>query len=399
MSSTNTKFATKAIHAGEGPDPTTRASAPNIVMSSTYVMDEPSGFSINAFEGERPYVYTRWDNPTNRMLETKLAALESAEECLSFASGMAASAALLQGLLSSGDHIVVSDVHYAGTAELIRGAVRSGGIESTLVDTTDLDMVKDALTDQTRLIWLESPANPILKITDIPAVAEMARERDILVAVDSTFATPCVTRPLELGADFVVHSLTKYIGGHGDAIGGALLGAKDMLAKIRDDVRVHIGGVLSPFNAWLIARGIATLPLRMKQHSASAQQVAEYLEAHAKVTRVLYPGLPSHPQYELARRQMAMSSGILSFAVRDGASLADRMSKELNIIHYAVSVGHHRSLVYFLNTEEMLSTAFLLSEELASRYRQYAGEGIFRLSIGLEDSSDLIDDLEGVIGK
>lgn len=399
MSSTNTKLATKAIHAGESPDPTTRASAPNIVMSSTYVMDEPSGFSINAFEGERPYVYTRWDNPTNRMLETKLAALEGAEECLSFASGMAASAALLQGLLSSGDHIVVSDIHYAGTAELIRGAASSSGIESTLVDTTDLDMVRDSLTARTRLIWLESPANPILKITDIQAVAEMAHERDIPVAVDSTFATPCATKPLELGADFVIHSLTKYIGGHGDAIGGALLGAREILAKIRDDVRVHIGGVLSPFNAWLIARGAATLPLRMKQHSASAQKVAEYLETHAKVTRVLYPGLPSHPQYELARRQMAVNSGILSFGMKDGASYAARMSNELNIIHYAVSVGHHRSLVYFLDTEEMLSTAFLLSEELASRYRQYAGEGVFRLSVGLEDSSDLIDDLEGVIGK
>lgn len=391
-------FATKAVHAGESPDPTTGASAPNIVMSSTYTMDEPAGFSVSAFEGERPYVYTRWDNPTIRMLETKLAELERAEACLSFASGMAASAALLQGTLKSGDHIVASDIHYAGTAELIRGTVARGGVSSTLVDTTDLDMVRDALTDRTKLIWLESPANPILKITDIQAVADLAHERGVLVVVDSTFATPCVTRPVELGADFVVHSLTKYIGGHGDAIGGALLGARDELVRIRDEVRVHVGGVISPFNAWLIARGVATLSLRMKQHSASAQQVAEYLEAHSAVNRVLYPGLPSHPQFDLAQRQMELSSGILSFQVADGYQLASRFAKELDVIHYAVSVGHHRSLIYWLDTKEMLSTAFALDDELTARYQDYAGEGIFRLSVGLEDAEDLIDDLAGVIG-
>lgn len=391
-------FATKAVHAGESPDPTTGASAPNIVMSSTYTMDEPAGFSVSAFEGERPYVYTRWDNPTIRMLETKLAELERAEACLSFASGMAASAALLQGTLKSGDHIVASDIHYAGTAELIRGTVARGGVSSTLVDTTDLDMVRDALTDRTKLIWLESPANPILKITDIQAVADLAHERGVLVVVDSTFATPCVTRPVELGADFVVHSLTKYIGGHGDAIGGALLGARDELVRIRDEVRVHVGGVISPFNAWLIARGVATLPLRMKQHSASAQQVAEYLEAHSAVNRVLYPGLPSHPQFDLAQRQMELSSGILSFQIADGYQLASRFAKELDVIHYAVSVGHHRSLIYWLDTKEMLSTAFALDDELTARYQDYAGEGIFRLSVGLEDAEDLIDDLAGVIG-
>ena len=391
-------FATKAVHAGESPDPTTGASAPNIVMSSTYTMDEPAGFSVSAFEGERPYVYTRWDNPTIRMLETKLAELEQAEACLSFASGMAASAALLQGTLKSGDHIVASDVHYAGTAELIRGTVARGGVSSTLVDTTDLDMVRDALTDRTKLIWLESPANPILKITDIQAVADLAHGRGVLVVVDSTFATPCVTRPVELGADFVVHSLTKYIGGHGDAIGGALLGARDELVRIRDEVRVHVGGVISPFNAWLIARGVATLPLRMKQHSASAQQVAEYLEAHSAVNRVLYPGLPSHPQFDLAQRQMELSSGILSFQIADGYQLASRFAKELDVIHYAVSVGHQRSLIYWLDTKEMLSTAFALDDELTARYQDYAGEGIFRLSVGLEDAEDLIDDLAGVIG-
>ena len=391
-------FATKAVHAGESPDPTTGASAPNIVMSSTYTMDEPAGFSVSAFEGERPYVYTRWDNPTIRMLETKLAELERAEACLSFASGMAASAALLQGTLKSGDHIVASDIHYAGTAELIRGTVASGGISSTLVDTTDLDMVRDAITDRTKLIWLESPANPILKITDIQAVADLAHERGVLVVVDSTFATPCVTRPVELGADFVVHSLTKYIGGHGDAIGGALLGARDELVRIRDEVRVHVGGVISPFNAWLIARGVATLSLRMKQHSASAQQVAEYLEAHSAVNRVLYPGLPSHPQFDLAQRQMELSSGILSFQIADGYQLASRLAKELDVIHYAVSVGHHRSLIYWLDTKEMLSTAFALDDELTARYQDYAGEGIFRLSVGLEDAEDLIDDLAGVFG-
>ena len=211
---------TRAVHAGEAPDPVTGASAPNLVMSTTFTMEEPAGFSINAFEGEIPYVYTRWGNPTTRVLEEKLAALEGTQDCVAFGSGMAATAALMFEFLKSGDHLVISDVNYAGTAELARGTLPAYGISTSAVDTTDLAAVEGAIRPETRMIWIETPANPILRLTDIAAVVAIAKRQGVALAVDSTFATPIATRPADLGADFVVHSLTKYIGGHGDALGG-----------------------------------------------------------------------------------------------------------------------------------------------------------------------------------
>ena len=389
---------TLAVHAGEAPDPATGASAPNLVMSTTFALEEPAGFSINAFEGELPYIYTRWGNPTVKMLEEKLAALEGAQDCVTFGSGMAATSAVLLSGLKAGDHLVMSDVNYAGTAELARVTLPDYGIETTVVDTTDLPAVVAAIRPQTRMLWIETPANPILRLTDIAAVARIAGDRDIPLVVDSTFATPIATRPLALGADLVVHSLTKYIGGHGDALGGAVLGSRERIEPLRTDAIVHFGGVLSPFNAWLIARGAATLPIRMRAHEEGASAVAEFLERHPAVARVNYPGLASHPQRELAKRQMANCSGTLSFQVRgDGGALARRMAKELSIVHYAVSLGHHRSLIYWIDTAALMESTFHLEGEALAHYREFAGDGVFRLSVGLEDAEDLCEDLDRVL--
>ena len=390
---------TRAVHAGERVDPATGASAPNLVMSTTFAVDEPAGFSIHGFEGKSPYLYTRWGNPTVRMLEEKLAALEGAEDCVAFASGMAASSALLLALLKPGDHLIVSDVHYAGTAELIRATLADAGIESSAVDASDLAAVEAAVRPRTRLVWIETPANPIMRLADIAAVAAIAHRHGLPLAVDSTFATPIATRPIELGADFVVHSLTKYIGGHGDALGGAVLGSAERLEPLRQHALVHYGGCISPFNAWLIARGAATLPLRMAAHEQGAQRVATFLEGHGAVTQVRYPGLASHPQRELALRQMANMSGMLAFQVRGGEAVARRMAKELQVIHFAVSLGHHRSLIYWIETDAMMASTFHLAGEQLAAYREYAGDGVFRLSIGLEDADDLCADLDRVLGS
>ncbi|MXY04645.1 MAG: aminotransferase class I/II-fold pyridoxal phosphate-dependent enzyme, partial [Gammaproteobacteria bacterium] len=345
-----------------------------------------------------PYIYTRWGNPTVKMLEEKLAALEGAEDCVAFGSGMAATTAVLMAGLKAGDHLVMSDVNYAGTAELARSTLPDYGIETTPVDTSDLGAVKAAMRPETRMLWIETPANPIMRLTDIAAVAAIAAAHEVPLAVDSTFATPIATQPLALGADFVVHSLTKYIGGHGDALGGAVLGSRERIEPLRTRPLVHFGGALSPFNAWLIARGAATLPIRMRAHEEGAMKVAAFLEDHPAVGRVNYPGLPSHPQRALAERQMANCSGTLSFQVRgDGAALARRMAKQLEIIHYAVSLGHHRSLIYWIDTDAMMESTFHLEGEPLAGYRAFAGDGLFRLSVGLEDADDLCPDLDRVL--
>ena len=393
------KLRTRAIHAGEKPDISTGASSPNIVMSSTFAHDEPLGFSINSFEGESPFIYSRWSNPTTKQLEEKLSNLEEAEECLTFSSGMAATSAVFFSLLSSGDHLVMSNVNYPGTAELVRDSLPRMGIEYTAVDTSDLKMVEQAMKKNTRLVWVETPANPILRLTDIELVAEIAHSKGALLAVDSTFATPIGTRPITKGADLVVHSLTKYICGHGDALGGAVIGATDVLDIIRQEATVHFGGVMSPFNAWLIMRGMATLPIRMEAHQQSAMAIAEWLQEDSNAQSVCYPGLASHPQHELAQRQMDNYGGVLSFTVPDGKGVAIQLAKSLEVVHYAVSLGHHRSLIYYLDTLELNASSYHLEGLELEKYMTVAGEGLFRISVGLEDSVDIIDDLAGVLGK
>ncbi len=390
---------TTAVHAGEFPDPATGASAPNLVMSSTYVTEEAAGFSAHDLGEDSGFLYSRWSNPTVSQLEHKMSALEGVEATLCFASGMAAASGVLFSLLSAGGHCIMTDTNYAGVAEIGRDTLPRYGVDVSLVDASDPKNVEAAIKPNTKLIWLETPANPIMRLTDLKAIADIAKAHGgIKTAVDSTFATPIATRPVELGIDYVMHSLTKYVGGHGDAVGGSVSGRKQDISALRLEAGIHHGGVMSPFNAWLIMRGAATLPLRMRAHQEGAMTVAQFLEAHPKVKRVMYPGLASHPQHELARRQMANTSGMLSFQVEDGAAVADRMAKELQIIHYAVSLGHHRSLIFWMDTAGLMETSFRLTGAQLDSYRAYAGDGIFRMSVGLEDGEDLCADLDRVLG-
>ena len=388
---------TRAVHSGESPDAATGASAPNIVMSSTFVIDEPISFSAQDKPDDAPYVYSRWDNPTVTVLQDKLAALEESEACRCFASGMAATSALLLSTLSQGDRLVMSDSNYPGTAEFARKILTRLGVDVIVTDLSDLEEAARAITAGVRLVWAETPANPTLRLTDIRGVAELAHSVGAEFAVDSTFASPVATRPLKLGADYVVHSLTKYCCGHGDAMGGAVLGRRDKLRNIESDGQIYMGGVISPFNAWLINRGLATLPMRMQVHQTNATRVAEFLEGHKKVKKVLYPGLPSHPQFDLAVRQMDNFSGIVSVQIDNGPGLVQRMMSDLKIFHYAVSLGHHRSLIYWLGTDDLMQSSYGLEGRALDAYRVFAGDGVFRISVGLEDPEDLCDDLAQIL--
>jgi methionine-gamma-lyase len=307
--------------------------------------------------------------------------------------------ALICGRLSSGDHLILPDANYVGIAELARDTLPRFGIEVSYVDLSRPDEVAAAIRPTTRMLWLETPANPTMKLCDIAQLSALAHERGVRdVAVDSTYASSIATQPLALGADFVMHSLTKYIGGHGDAMGGAVLGRKSDLDALRLEANVHFGGVLSPFNAWLILRGAATLPIRMQAHQDAAFKVARFLESHSAVSRVLYPGLPSHPQHELAARQMRNFSGMMTFQTHaKGPEIAARMVKSLEIIHYAVSLGHHRSLIYWIGTDDIEASTFRHDATQLRRYRDYAGDGVFRLSVGIENGDDLIADLARVL--
>jgi canavanine-gamma-lyase len=388
---------TQAIHGGEEKRKRSTSSAPDLVMSSTFHVDREVSFSANKVEADAPYVYTRWANPTTDQLEEKLAVLEKAEATIAFSSGMAATTGVLLGHLSSGDHIVMSETNYPGTAEVARHTLPRFGIGLTPVDTCDPANVKKALRKETRMVWIETPSNPLLNIADIEAISEIAHAHGALLVVDSTFATPIATRPIELGADLVVHSLTKYIGGHGDAMGGAVSGSAELLAPLRSEALSHFGGVISPFNAWLIMRGMATLPLRMREHAANAMAVAKFLDRDPRVEKVIYPGLASHPQHALAARQMDNFAGMVAFRVADGRAVAKRMMSELEVIHYAVSLGHHRSLIWLLSTDDLAESSFGLTGKALAKYRYVAGEGLFRFSVGLEDPDDLIADLDRVL--
>ncbi len=384
---------TAAVHAGTPPNALTGAAAPDIVMSTTFVIDPTIAFSADEMNDETPFVYTRWGNPTVAQLERKLAVLEGAEDCVAFGSGVAAIAGLFLHCLKSGDHLVMSDVTYAAASEFVNQKLPNLGIEVSRVDASDVENVRAALRKNTKLVYLETPVNPLLRLTDIAAVAEVAHKAGAEVAVDSTFATPIATKPVELGADYVIQSLTKYICGHGDAIGGAVIGRADDMNKLRA-VAIHMGGIMSPFNAWLILRGATTLPIRMAAHQENAFAVATALEADPKITRVMYPGLKSHPQYELAVRQMKNFSGMVTFQVKDGPAAAQLFSDRLQIIHYGVSLGHTRSLIAFLGTDGLLRSSFHLTPEQEKSYRVYGGDGVFRFSVGLEDPADIVADIQ-----
>ena len=303
-------------------EPKTRSVSPDIVTSTSFhTHPDAIGFSANDLSQDAPHFYTRWSNPTVAALEEKLAQLEGGEAGLCFASGMAAISALFLTQLAAGDHLILSEVCYAGVAELAHDILPKFGIAVSAVDTADAASVVKAVTPTTRLIHVESPANPILKLTDLAVISTIAKNCGARLSVDSTLATPIATRPLALGADFVVHSLSKYLCGHGDAIGGGIVGRLGDIAAMRREALIHHGGCLSPFTAWLILRGIETLEARMAIHERNAGIVAHFLEGHPNVVKTYWPGLPSHPQHELAKRQMANFSGMIAFSVGKGLNL------------------------------------------------------------------------------
>lgn len=388
---------TKAIHAGWDPDD---AAGSLTVPLHTAASFKLPGFGSRLFRAlqleaeDVDHVYSRWSNPTLRALEQRLAALEGSESAVVFASGMAAVSALFLTFLSAGDHIVASDVCYAGTQELLGLHLPRFGIQVSLVDTSDLAQVSAALQANTRLVFVETPANPTLRLADLSALAKLAHGAGALLAVDSTYATPLLQQPLQLGADFVLHSLTKYIAGHCDALGGAVLGSRQACLRLRREMLVHLGGAMSPFNAWQILRGLETLAPRLQQHCQSAGQIAEFLHAHPQVARVYYPGLPDHPQHALAARQMSGYGGMIAFTLKGGLAKAIAFAEKIRVITYATSLGHPQSLVFYYPYDLYVAPAAYLGVEQKRRIHDWMGEGLVRLSVGLEDVNDLIADLD-----
>lgn len=388
---------TLSLSAGLVIDPLTKAIAPNISMSVNNLLSPGDGaFSADGVDDltALPYLYARWTNPTVRQLEQRLAALEGADDALATATGVAAIAATFLTILKQGDHLILSDVCYAGANELARRILPDYGIEVTAVNMSRPQDVAAAFRPNTRLVHCESPCNPILRLTDLAAMAALAKRHGALMSVDSTLATPVATRPLALGVDLVIHSLTKFINGHGDALGGVVCGRKDLVEKIRSRAGVYLGAAMPAMNAWLIMRGVDTLYPRIRTISQTAGQVAAFLQDHPSVKSVTYPGLASHPQHALARRQMDVFGGMIAFQVADPARMAQQLSERLRIAHYAFSLGHQRSIVVLLDTKEMMSSTYQLEGAALEDYRRFAGDGVFRLSIGLEAAGDLIDDLD-----
>lgn len=377
-------FETLAIRAGQQPDPTTGAVVVPIHMSATFVRQ-----SIDQEDG---YGYSRVSNPTRHAVETCLAALEGAKHALFFSSGMAAENAIL-GLLKPGDHIVCIRDLYGGTHTMLETIARQRGIETTYVDCSDLDAVQKAFQPPTRLLWLESPTNPLLQIVDLRALSMIGKGRGARVVVDNTFATPYLQNPLALGADLVLHSATKYLGGHSDLIAGALAFNEDELYEPLWDQQAVGGAVPSPFDCWLILRGMKTLAVRMREHERNAAAIAQFLEAHPKVEKVFYPGLPSHPQYELAKRQMRGFGGMIGVFIQGGREGAKRVCESTRIFSLASSLGGVESLIGYPPT---MSHSSMGEEE---RLKRGLTDNFVRLSVGIEHVEDLIEDLSQALAK
>ena len=373
-------FETLAIHAGQDPEGLTGAVTVPVFQTSTFAQE--------AVGKNKGYEYGRTGNPTRTALETCLAALEGARWGLAFASGMAASDAVAH-LLSKGDHVVMGDDVYGGTYRLFARVFDRAGIDLTAVDMRKLDAVRRAVRSRTKLVWIETPSNPLLKVLDIAALAEIAQKARALAVVDNTFASPYLQRPIKLGADLVLHSTTKYLGGHSDVVGGALAGNDAELRDRLSFVQNAAGGVPGPFDAWLVLRGAKTLGVRMDRHSANAQAIAEWLAEHPKVTRVNYPGLATHPQHALARRQMRAFGGMLSFELRGGETFAKRVAARTKIFALAESLG---------GVESLVEIPLAMTHGSVRGTKLAPPAGLVRLSVGIETVDDLIDDLAQAIG-
>ncbi len=380
MAKKSSQFETRVIHAGETTDAATGAVMPPIVTSTT--------FEWEAFGQPREHVYTRASNPTRNALERCVADLESGVRGLAYASGQAATAGVLD-LLDAGSHVIAPLDFYGGTRRLFDQVRRRvSGLELTYVDMTDASAVAAAVRPTTKLIWIETPTNPLLNITDIAAIVAIARQHKILTCADNTFATPCYQRPLELGVDIVMHSATKYLGGHSDVLGGVNVVADAELGKQMHLMRSASGGVLGPFDSYLVLRGIKTLALRMERHCANSLAVAQFLEKHARVSRVYYPGLPAHPQHELAKKQMTGFGGVVCFEIKGDGSTVGGFMNRLQVFTVAESLGAVESLA---GQPATMSHSSVPADELR---KMGINENLVRLSVGIEGVQDLITDLD-----
>jgi len=382
------QFATLAVHAGEAPCPATGALDTPIYQSTTYVSADAD--EMAALYGERKfgYMYTRYGNPTIHALQAKMAALERGEAALAFASGMAAISSAILGYVKAGDHVVAARSLYGAAHHFLNQKLPRLGASATFVPSTRVEDFAQALRPNTRLIYFETPSNPILEILDIAALAALARARGLPTMIDNTFASPALQRPLALGVTVVVHSATKYLCGHGDAMGGIVVGPKAYIDELGHEYLRDFGGVISPFNAWLILRGLRTLHLRIPAHCANAQKIAEFLDQHPRVEHVNYPGLPRHPGHDIARQQMAAFGAMISFEVKGGYEGGKKVIDHVKIFARAASLGDTRSLI--VHPASTSHRAVPREQRLAIGIT----DGLVRLSVGVEAAEDLIADLD-----
>lgn len=382
------RFETLAVHAGEAPCRVTGALDTPIYQSTTFVSADSDEMAAVYGEEKFGYMYTRYGNPTLRALEEKVAALEGGEAALAFASGMAAISSAILGYVRAGDHVVCSRSLYGAAHHFLAEKLPRYGASTTFVESTRVEDFEKAFRPNTKLLYLESPSNPVLEVLDVAALAALARSRGVPSMMDNTFASPALQQPLGLGVTVSVHSATKYLCGHGDAMGGLVIGPKHYIAELSRDVLRDFGGVMSPFNAWLILRGIRTLHLRMPAHCANAQKVAEFLAAHPRVERVNYPGLPTHPGHELAKKQMRGFGAMISFEVKGGYEVGKKVMDRVRIFARAASLGDTRSLI--VHSASTSHRAVPREQRLAVGIT----DGLVRLSVGVEAVEDLLADLD-----
>ncbi len=379
------QFDTQTIHAGIEPDPTTGAILTPIYQTTTYAQKYVGD--------DQGYTYSRSNNPTLTVLEKKLGLLENVDPAICYSTGMAAITSLFLGLLKTGDHIICSDVVYGGTVRLVRQVLEKFGVEATFIDTTNLELIQNTIKGNTKILLIETPANPTLKLTDIAAVSNITKANNIYLAVDNTFLTAALQKPFELGADIVVYSTTKYIEGHNSTVGGALLSIHSDLNEQFRFIQNTIGIPLSPFNAWLTLQGIKTLPLRIRQHSENALAIAKFLEQHPKIDSVCLPGLPSFPQHKLALQQQKNFGGILTFEVQGGYDNSVKLLNTLKLCILAENLGAIETII--------THPASMTHGPIPREEREAIGisEGLVRLSVGLESPEDIINDLNQALTK
>lgn len=377
-------FSTRAIHAGQAPDPSTGAIMTPVYLTSTYVQESPGV--------HKGWEYSRTHNPTRRAFENCLASLEEGQHGFAFASGCAATTTVLH-LLKGGDHVIAGDDMYGGTFRLFDKVLRHNQLEFSYVDLTKVENFEKSIRPNTKLVWLETPTNPTLKLVDIKRICDIAKARGILVAVDNTFMSPYFQRPLSLGADLVVHSVTKYIGGHSDVVGGAVVVKSDELAERLAFLSNSMGAIMGPFDAFMCLRSLKTLPLRMRAHAENAQKIAQFLEAHPKVEKVIYPGLSSHPQHQLAKEQMTGFGGMITFHIKGGLESARKFLENVQVFSLAESLGGVESLIEH--------PAIMTHASVPAENRKALGidDSLIRLSVGVEDLDDLLNDLKSAFEK